>query len=125
MTKGKIKSNSLDVQETISELTGIQGISNFKTVNFSESNIQSVVNGISETKRMANTKEKIGYLTLGGVVSLIGGEKRLAIIGRIQISSKTIDQFDYAGVLFPEGYQQAKLTKCICLIILILNISLK
>lgn len=58
MTTRKIKSNSLDVQETISELTGIQSISNFKTVDFSESNIQSVVNGISETKRMANTKEK-------------------------------------------------------------------
>lgn len=56
---------------------------------------------------MINTRENNGYLPLGSVVSLTGGKKRLSIIGRIQISSETKEQFDYAGVLFPEGYQQA------------------
>lgn len=50
MTTGKIKSNTVDAQEAISELTGIQGISTFKTVEFGESNIQSMLNG----KRLAN-----------------------------------------------------------------------
>lgn len=56
---------------------------------------------------MINTKDQTGYLPLGSVVALAGGEKRLTIIGRIQISEKTNEQFDYAGVLFPEVYQQA------------------
>lgn len=56
---------------------------------------------------MTSIKEKNGYLPLGSVVSLTGGQKRLSIIGRTQVSAETKEQFDYAGVLFPEGYQQA------------------
>lgn len=51
---------------------------------------------------------KFSYFPLGTVVLLGGGEKRLIIVGRKQISLETEKEFDYAGVLFPEGYQTAE-----------------
>ena len=58
-------------------------------------------------KKMNREEQKLSYLPLGTVVLLEGGEKRLIIIGRNQISVETKKEFDYAGVLFPEGYQSA------------------
>lgn len=57
---------------------------------------------------MSNEEQKLSYLALGSVILLEGGEKRLIIIGRKQISSETKIAFDYAGVLFPEGYQTSE-----------------
>lgn len=57
---------------------------------------------------MNSKEQKLSYLPLGTVVLLEGGEKRLIIVGRKQISIETEKEFDYAGVLFPEGYQTAK-----------------
>ncbi|MDR0299113.1 MAG: DUF4176 domain-containing protein [Streptococcaceae bacterium] len=56
---------------------------------------------------MNNDNNLTGFLPLGSVILLDGGEKRLMIIGRKQISVETQKEFDYAGVLFPEGYQNA------------------
>lgn len=57
---------------------------------------------------MNHEEQKLSYLPLGTVVLLEGGEKRLIIIGRKQISVETKKEFDYAGVLFPEGYQSSE-----------------
>ena len=57
---------------------------------------------------MNNEEQKLSYLPLGTVILLEGGEKRLIIVGRKQISVETRKEFDYAGVLFPEGYQTAE-----------------
>lgn len=56
---------------------------------------------------MNNDKQMLTLLPLGSVILLEGGEKRLIIVGRKQISTETEEEFDYAGVLFPEGYQNA------------------
>ena len=57
---------------------------------------------------MSSEEKKLNYLALGSVILLEGGEKRLMIIGRKQISSESKKEFDYAGVLFPEGYQSSE-----------------
>ncbi|TNU81190.1 DUF4176 domain-containing protein [Lactococcus lactis] len=57
---------------------------------------------------MNHEEQKLSYLPLGTVVLLERGEKRLIIIGRKQISVETEKEFDYAGVLFPEGYQSSE-----------------
>lgn len=43
-------------------------------------------------------------LPLGSVITLKNGDKRILIIGRLQQSVKTNEVFDYAAVLWPEGY---------------------
>jgi hypothetical protein len=57
---------------------------------------------------MENEEQRVSYFPLGSVILLEGGEKRLIIIGRRQISKETGKAFDYAGLLFPEGYQDAE-----------------
>ena len=57
---------------------------------------------------MNREEQKLSYLPLGTVILLEGGEKRLIVVGRKQISVETKKEFDYAGVLFPEGYQSAE-----------------
>ncbi len=37
---GKIQSNTIEAQGAISELTGLTGIMNFKTVDFGDSNVR-------------------------------------------------------------------------------------
>ncbi len=43
------------------------------------------------------------YLPIGSVVLLRGGEKRLVIIGRIQVMEGSDKIYDYSGCLYPEG----------------------
>lgn len=50
MSTGKIKSSTVDAQGAIAELTGLKGITAFRTVEFGESNVQSMLNG----KQLAN-----------------------------------------------------------------------
>ncbi|MFC4651607.1 DUF4176 domain-containing protein [Lactococcus nasutitermitis] len=57
---------------------------------------------------MNNDEQNKGFLPLGSVVLLNDGEKRLMIVGRKQLSTKSKKKFNYAGVLFPEGYQNAE-----------------
>lgn len=57
---------------------------------------------------MENKVELKGFLPLGSVVLLTGGEKRLMIIGRKQVSAESKKVFDYSAVLFPEGYLNAE-----------------
>ncbi|MCL2113277.1 MAG: TIGR04197 family type VII secretion effector [Streptococcaceae bacterium] len=47
---GKIQSNTVEAQGAISELTGLKGMGSFKTVEFGESNITSMMSG----KTLAN-----------------------------------------------------------------------
>ena len=56
---GKIQSNTVDAQGAISELTGLKGISNFKTVEFGESNVQSMLNGKQLANELMNDISKI------------------------------------------------------------------
>lgn len=45
-------------------------------------------------------------LPIGSVVQLIGGEKKLMIIGYLKYPKENqTDIYDYAGCLFPEGFQ--------------------
>ena len=43
-------------------------------------------------------------LPIGSVVLLEGGEKRLMIIGMIQINPDDGKQYDYLACLYPEGF---------------------
>lgn len=43
-------------------------------------------------------------LPLGSIVVLIGGYKKLMIIGRMQLQGEEEKLWDYLGVLYPEGY---------------------
>lgn len=43
------------------------------------------------------------YLTLGSVVILKNGKKRLMIYGRRQIHAESKKIYDYVGCLYPEG----------------------
>jgi hypothetical protein len=43
-------------------------------------------------------------LPLGSVVLLKGGKKRLMVTGIKQINSKDDREYDYTGVLYPEGH---------------------
>jgi hypothetical protein len=54
-----------------------------------------------------NNENLKGFLPLGSVVLLEGGEKRLMIVGRKQIQETSRQSYDYSAVLFPEGYQNA------------------
>lgn len=47
-----------------------------------------------------------GLLPIGSVVFLTGSEKRVMIIGVLQIQEKDGEKvlWDYSGVLYPEGY---------------------
>lgn len=56
---GKIQSNTVDAQGAISELTGLQGISNFRTVEFGESNVQSMLSGKTLANELMNDISKI------------------------------------------------------------------
>jgi hypothetical protein len=42
-------------------------------------------------------------LPLGSVVTLHNGDKKVMIVGRIQMQSKNGPIYDYASVLWPEG----------------------
>lgn len=42
-------------------------------------------------------------LPLGTIVSLIGGTKKVMIIGRLQEETVSGKQYDYASCLYPEG----------------------
>ena len=57
--------------------------------------------------KMNNEMELKGFLPLGSVILLEGGEKRLMIVGRKQMLAENKKVFDYSAVLFPEGYQDA------------------
>lgn len=59
MGTGIIKSNTVDAQGAISELTGLQGISSFKTVEFGESNVQSMLSGKTLANELMNDISKI------------------------------------------------------------------
>lgn len=56
---GKIQSNTVEAQGAISELTGLQGISSFKTVEFGESNVQSMLSGKTLANGLMNDISKI------------------------------------------------------------------
>lgn len=43
-------------------------------------------------------------LPIGTIVLLEGGEKRLMICGVKQTDLETKEEFDYIGVVYPEGY---------------------
>lgn len=49
------------------------------------------------------TKDVRNLLPIGSVVLLKGAEKRLMIFGIRQTSSDNKREFDYVGVLYPEG----------------------
>lgn len=50
---------------------------------------------------MARVRE---LLPAGSVVLLEGGEKRLMVIGVKQTKQDTGEEYDYIGLLYPEGY---------------------
>ncbi|GHU39006.1 hypothetical protein FACS1894192_11830 [Bacilli bacterium] len=50
MATGEIKSSTVEAQSAISELTGLQNQSSFKTVEFGSSNVSSMITG----KTLAN-----------------------------------------------------------------------
>ena len=56
---GKIQSSTVEAQGAISELTGLQGISSYKTVDFGESNVQSMLNGKQLTNELMNDVSKV------------------------------------------------------------------
>lgn len=47
-------------------------------------------------------------LPLGTVLTVKNGKKRIMIIGRLQKAAGTDDIYDYAAVLWPEGYIDSK-----------------
>jgi hypothetical protein len=49
-------------------------------------------------------------LPIGSVIQLKGGEKKLMIIGRVQIDTSTGKRYDYAACLYPEGIIDSKHT---------------
>lgn len=57
---------------------------------------------------MSDVERQLNYLPLGTIILLKGGNKRLIIVGRKQTSTESKQIFDYAGVLFPEGYQDSE-----------------
>jgi hypothetical protein len=54
-----------------------------------------------ETKQILSDE---GYLPVGTVVLLKGGERKLMIVGLLQINGDDDSRmFDYSGVIYPEG----------------------
>lgn len=51
---------------------------------------------------MINNEEVI--LSIGSIVVLKEGYKKLMVIGRMQLQGKEEKLWDYLGVLYPEGY---------------------
>lgn len=58
-----------------------------------------IVEGVHKVE---NNKEEL--LSLGSIVVLKGGFKKLMIIGRMQLQGEEEKLWDYLGVLYPEGY---------------------
>lgn len=46
----------------------------------------------------------MNLLPVGSIVRLVEGKKRLMIHGILQTDEKSNIQYDYTGVLYPEGY---------------------
>lgn len=58
MTAGTIKSNTVDAQDAISELTGVQ-VSNFQTIELGESNVDSMKNGTKMANELMGNVSKV------------------------------------------------------------------
>ncbi|MGX7049152.1 hypothetical protein [Pseudolactococcus piscium] len=56
---GKIRSNTVEAQDAIATLTGLKDMSSFKTVDFGESNVQSMLNGKQIANELMNDVAKI------------------------------------------------------------------
>lgn len=56
---GKIRSNIVDAQDGIAALTGLKDMSSFKTVDFGESNVQSMLSGKQLANDLMNDLSKI------------------------------------------------------------------
>jgi len=59
MSTGKIKSSTVEAQGAIAELTGLKDITTFRTVEFGESNVQSMLNGKQLANELMNDISKI------------------------------------------------------------------
>ncbi|TNU81195.1 TIGR04197 family type VII secretion effector [Lactococcus lactis] len=59
MGTGKIKSSTVEAQGAIAELTGLKDITTFQTIEFGESNIQSMLNGKQLANELMNDISKI------------------------------------------------------------------
>ncbi|WFB96754.1 TIGR04197 family type VII secretion effector [Lactococcus lactis] len=58
MAAGTIKSNTVDAQDAISELTGVQ-VSNFQTIELGESNVESMKNGAQMANELMGNVSKV------------------------------------------------------------------
>lgn len=56
---GKIRSNTVEAQGAIAALTGLKDMSSFKTVDFGDSNVQSMLNGKQIANELMNDVSKI------------------------------------------------------------------
>ena len=66
---------------------------------------------MEEKARNIQAKEKYGkFLPIGTVVLLKEGKKRIMITGFCAASSENNKQYDYCGVLYPEGVISLKQT---------------
>lgn len=58
MAAGTIKSNTVDAQDAISELTGVQ-VSNFQTIELGESKVESMKNGAQMANELMGNVSKV------------------------------------------------------------------
>ncbi len=58
MVAGTIKSNTIDAQDAISELTGVQ-VCNFQIIELGESNVDSMINGAQMANELMGNVSKV------------------------------------------------------------------